>query len=212
LVPEIWICVHTSSNHNGPDKDTRNKNRGRYSSSIYSDDAGKTWHAGKNVGPAGSTECNIGQTRTGVFMYSRMWNQGLGNRKTYGIAASGDGGISFGKGFSSMGIDWEQPDCQGTMRMVQAPNGELCFALTAPFGSARANMTLSYSCGYSPKVWKHDRVLWSGPAGYSSMDTSRDGDTLFSLYERGVESPYEEIHLSQILTPAWSTPAAPPTL
>jgi hypothetical protein len=101
--------------------------------------------------------------------------------------------------------------CQGTMRMVQAPNGELCFALTAPFGNARDNMTLSYSCGYSPKIWKHDRVLYSGPSAYSAMDTSRDGDTLFALYERGVKGPYEEIHLAQILTPAWSTPAAPPT-
>jgi hypothetical protein len=157
------------------------------------------------VGPAGSTECNIGQTRTAVYMYTRMWNQGPGG-KTYGIAESKDGGVSFGQGFAPMGITWEQPDCQGTMRMVQASNGELCFALTAPFGTARANMTLSYSCGYAPKVWKHDRVLWSGPSAYSSMDTSRDGDSFFALYERGVKSPYEEIHLSQILTPAWSTP------
>merc|ERR1712139_1283 len=92
------------------------------------------------------------------------------------------------------------------MRMVQAPNGQLCFALTAPFGSARANMTLSYSCGYVPTYWKHDRVLWRGPAAYSSMDTSRDGSTFFALYERGTSNPYEEIHLNQIETPAWSTP------
>ena len=38
------------SNHNGPDKNTSTKNHGRYSSSIYSDDAGATWKAGKNVG------------------------------------------------------------------------------------------------------------------------------------------------------------------
>ena len=201
----LIVCA----NHNGPDRDTKNQNHGRYSSSIYSDDAGSSWKAGKNVGPAGSTECNIGQTRTGVFMYSRMWNQGLGNLKTYGIASSGDGGITFPKGFSSMGITWPQPDCQGTMRMVQAVNGELCFALTAPYGNTRANLTLSYSCGYSPKVWKHDRVLWSGPSAYSAMDTSRDGSTFFVLYERGVKSAYEEIRLEQIVTGAWSTPATP---
>jgi len=38
------------SNHNGPDQNTSTKNHGRYSSSIYSDDAGATWKAGKNVG------------------------------------------------------------------------------------------------------------------------------------------------------------------
>ena len=43
------------------------------------------------------------------------------------------------------------------------------------------------------------------------MDTSRDGNTLFALYERGIKGPYEEIHLSQILTPVWSTPATPTT-
>ena len=34
----LIVCA----NHDGPDKDTRNKNHGRYSSSIYSDDAGAT--------------------------------------------------------------------------------------------------------------------------------------------------------------------------
>merc|ERR1712056_165212 len=92
--------------------------------------------------------------------------------------------------------------------MVQASTGALCFALTAPFGTQRANMTLSYSCGYSPQVWKQDRVLWSGPAAYSSMDTSRDGNTFFVLYERGVDSAYEQVHLSQIFTPAWETALA----
>ena len=61
-------------------------------------------------------------------------------------------------------------------------------------------MTLSYSCGYAPKIWKQDRVLWGGPSAYSSMDTSRDGNTLFVLYERGVQYPDEQIHLSQVST------------
>ena len=52
----LIVCA----NHDGPDKDTHSRNHGRYSSSIYSDDAGASWKAGKNVGPAGSTECNIG--------------------------------------------------------------------------------------------------------------------------------------------------------
>lgn len=47
-------------------------------------------------------------------MYTRMWNQGGSDLKTYGIAGpSGDGGVTFPKaGFTTMGIDWPQPDCQ----------------------------------------------------------------------------------------------------
>jgi hypothetical protein len=188
------------SNHDSP--------RGRFSSSIYSDDSGKTWHAGGEVGPTGSTECNIASTREGVFMYTRMWDQKPASPlKTYGIAKSTDGGTTFGgKGFSPWGIDWPQPDCEGTIRMVQSASGASCFVLTAPYGTARANMTLSYSCGYHPTKWAQDRVLWAGPAAYSAMDASRDGNSFFVAYERGIEGPYEEIRFTQILKPEWENP------
>jgi hypothetical protein len=58
--------------------------------------------------------------------------------KTYGIAKSTDGGTSFGgmDGFRSWGMDWPQPDCEGTMRMVQSATGMPCFTLAAPYGNA----------------------------------------------------------------------------
>ena len=37
---------------------------------------------GENVGPPGSTECNLATSREGVFMYSRMWDQGGSPLKT----------------------------------------------------------------------------------------------------------------------------------
>ena len=43
-----------------------------------------------------------------------------------GIARSGDGGVSFPKGFTASGIDWPQPDCEGTMRKVAAVSGAEC--------------------------------------------------------------------------------------
>lgn len=125
---------------------------------------------------------------------------------------------------------------QGTMRKVASGTGAECWALTAPFGTKRANMTLSYSCGYYPggdnrthPSWSQDRVLWAGPAGYSSMDSkrtsnfpllgiarpvserllvitaSRDGNTYFMLYERGEKSAYETLHLTQVLAPQWKS-------
>ena len=75
----LLVCA----NHDGPDaKHATEKNHGRYSSSIYSDDAGATWKMGENVGPPGSTECNLATSREGVFMYSRMWDQGGSPLKT----------------------------------------------------------------------------------------------------------------------------------
>jgi hypothetical protein len=134
-----------------------------------------------------------------------MWDQKQGPLKTYGIAKSTDGGASFGgmHGFSAWGMDWPQPDCEGTMRMVQSASGHFCFTLAAPYGTERANMTLSYSCGYHPAKWSHDRVLWAGPAAYSAMESSRDGNTIFVAYERGLKSSYEQIRFTQILKPEW---------
>ena len=87
------------------------------------------------------------------------------------------------------------------------------WALTAPYGTERANMTLSYSCGYLPggtpgrhgpggsydQPWRQYRVLWPGPSAYSAMDMSRDGNSFFVAYERGAKSAYEEIHLTQVM-------------
>ena len=172
---------------------------GRFSASLYSDDRGASWQAGESVGPWGSTECNLGQTDTAVFMYSRMWNQAkrpYGH--AYGIARSIDGGVTFDN-FTTRGIDWPQPDCEGTMRVVQSA-GSGCFVLVAPYGGARANMTLSYSCGNEPAVWKQDRVLWPGYAAYSSMTSAASG-TLFVLYERG-DAGITELRLTQVDVPS----------
>jgi hypothetical protein len=38
------------------------------------------------------------------------------------------------------------------------------------------------------------------------MDTSRDGNTIFVAYERGVKGAYEEIRFTQILKPEWAAP------
>jgi len=210
----LIVCA----NHDGPPmKDDPNvKLAGRYSSTVFSDDHGETWHGGKSVGPGGSTECNLAAISSkdgnssasnggNVFMYTRMWSQPAG-KPAYGIAGpSDDGGTTFPKaGFTPMGIDWPQPDCEGTMGVVYTPLGRTpCFVLTAPYGSMRANMTLSYSCGTKPKEWTHDRVLWDGPSAYSSLVPSRDNKTFFVAYERGTHSPYETIHLTQIQVPEW---------
>ena len=75
----LLVCA----NHDGPDaKHAKDKNHGRYSSSVFSDDAGATWKMGENVGPPGSTECNLATSREGVFMYTRMWDQGGSPLKT----------------------------------------------------------------------------------------------------------------------------------
>ena len=85
--------------------------------------------------------------------------------------------------------------------MRVAPNntgGDPCFLLTAPFGTERANMTLSSSCGREPSIWVHERTLWSGPAAYSAMDIALDQTSIYIAYERGKRSPYETIHLTQV--------------
>ena len=207
LSPQRRLIV--CANHDGPPLkgDPNPKRAGRYSSSIYSDDRGATWHGGAAVGPGGSTECNVAATSAGVFIYSRMWDQPAG-KPTYGMAGpSLDGGATFNGSFTAagMGMGWPQPDCEGTMQVVAAPSGPDCFVLTAPYGHARANMTLSYSCGATPGVgrWAQDRVLWPGPAAYSSLEPSSDGETFFVAYERGSKGPYETVQFTQIRTPAW---------
>ena len=100
-----------------------------------------------------------------------------------------------------MGIDWPQPDCEGTMQVARDGGGGSCFVLAAPFGAGRANMTISHSCGDTPSKWVHDQVLWPGPSAYSAMDVSMDGGSIYVMYERGQKGPYEEIHFTEIRAP-----------
>lgn len=72
-------------------------------------------------------------------------------------------------------------------------------------------MTLTYACGNDPKEWqaygyKTYKKLWTGPAGYSSMVSSRDGNTFFILYERGEKKYDETLRLTQVLNPACGAP------
>eukprot|EP00912_Choanoflagellata_sp_UC4_P002057 UC4_evm1s1313 len=181
----LIICC----NHNGPDPDSKARNAGRYSSTLYSDDHGITWNAGENVKPPGSTECNIGQNKEGIWMYSRLWNQGTGPILTHGIAKSLDFGKTFPTGLKSYGTVWPQPDCEGTIRVT-----EDCFFLSSPYGTGRMNMTLSRSCGRipaEPADWNHV-VLWPGPSAYSSMEAS--SQYLYVAYERGSDSSFKQLN------------------
>jgi len=190
----LIVCA----NHDGPDSTNATRNKGRYSSTIYSDDNGGTWHAGADVSPAGSTECNLAQTADGLYMYSRLWNQATGPLHTYGIAKSTDRGNSFGE-LEPMGIEWPQPDCEGTLTAPTNGPARGCFFLSAPYGTTRANMTLSQSCGTTaPSVWTQNQVLWAGPSAYSAMSASVNGESLWVAYERGSRSSYETIHLTEV--------------
>jgi sialidase-1 len=153
-----------------------------HSMNAYSDDHGKTWKAGQPIGD-GTDESHNVELADGIIL------QNMRNTlHTRAVARSRNGGISFG----SVTQDPALIDAicnAGITRYHRGGKDILIFTNAA--STRRENMTvrLSYDGG---KTWPASRVLYPGPAAYSTVIVLRDG-SIGVLYERGKNSSTEEI-------------------
>lgn len=153
-----------------------------HSMNAYSDDHGTTWKAGQPIGN-GTDESHNVELAGGVIL------QNMRNTEhTRAIARSPDGGISFGPVTQDAALI--DAICNaGITRYHRGGRDILIFSNAA--STRRENMTvrLSYDGG---KSWTASRVLYSGPAAYSTVIVLRDG-SIAVLYERGKHSSTEDI-------------------
>ncbi len=159
---------------------------------IYSDDHGATWKLGGSAGPA-CNECEVVELADGSLLLNmRNYDR---TQRTRAVSRSTDGGLTW----SPVGHDSAliEPICQASIRRYAPAGDKQYIAFSNPSESnARREMTLRLS-NDEGQTWPVGKVLWPGPAAYSSLAVLDDG-TLLCLYERGLKDPYEKISLARV--------------
>lgn len=191
LVP-VWLSTATGGNAHRPS----------VTSTIYSDDHGKTWQAGEMAVPSTNEWVNPNETVAVELADGRVMlnvrNESSAHRRL--VTTSKDGATAW----STPKFDESlvEPICMGAIvRYSTAGTGgknRLLFSnpdnlswskgKEAPLGRDRKNMTvkLSYDEG---QTWPVSKVLDSGWSAYSDLGVSREG-TILCFYGRGSKKSY----------------------
>jgi sialidase-1 len=188
LVIPVWLSTGTGGHAHRPS----------VTSTIYSDDAGQTWHAGQIAVPNTPEWINPNETVVVELADGRVQlnvrSESHKHRRL--ITESPDGATNWSK--PEFNEDLLEPICMGsTVRLSDAATGgknRILFAnphnlerangKAAPGGN-RDRKNVSVKVSYDEgKTWKVGRSLEPGFSGYSDLAVGPDG-TIYCLYERG---------------------------
>lgn len=160
-----------------------------YSHVIYSDDHGKSWKLGGEVGPD-ANESTVAELTDGTLVLNmRCYRKN--NRRL--VARSRDGGLTWTSPVEDLTL--VEPVCQGSL--LQSGSGRRSRLLFAnPAATQRMNLTVRSSRD-GGQSWSKALVVHAGPAAYSNL-VEVDRTTIGLLYERGDNSPYERISFVRI--------------
>lgn len=170
--------------------------------SVYSDDHGKTWQAGKPVGVGMDENKTVELSDGRVMLNSRDSHRG-GYRK---VAISSDGGETYGEVY----IDRELPDPTNNASIIRAfpdaPQGtdlaKVLLFSNAASQSSRSNGTIRMSCD-DGETWPIAKEFQPGSMSYSTLATLPDGNVGL-LYEPGTGIRFAKFNLAW-LDPNWFT-------
>jgi sialidase-1 len=201
LVVPVWLALGTEGNGHSPSVNT----------TIYSDDHGRTWHAGA-LAIAGQPDFpNANETvlaeRSDGSVMMNVRTTSPRNRRT--IATSPDGATR-----------WSRPRFDETLTdpicaagLVRAPAGKrsAVFVFSNPDSTTRADgkpfaskdrrrLTLRLSRDEGA-TWSAARVLEPGPAGYSDLAALADG-TILCYYETATTQGIPLLRLARV-RPEW---------
>jgi sialidase-1 len=189
LVP-VWLAL-------------RHEHRPSCVSTIYSDDDGRTWHAGDIVVNTDKETPNPSETAAVELSDGRVMlnirNESPRHRRLVSISKDGIGGWS-APAFDDALFD---PICMASL--VRAGD-RLVFVNPAGDGKgkARTNLTLRTSAD-NGKSWSAPTLLETGIAAYSDLAVAPDG-AIFCLYECGGVKDQQfytrSLRLAQITLPA----------
>jgi hypothetical protein len=159
---------------------------------AYSDDAGVTWHVGESPGQ-GTDQSKAVELETGVVL------QNFRDGPTRVVGHSRDGGITFyDVRHDPVLID---SGCNAGLTL-DTRSGKNILIFTNAASHDRRNLTVRFSFD-NGQSWRYSRVLFAGPAAYSTVASLRDG-TIAVLYERGDVSSTERITFARFNL-AWVT-------
>ncbi len=163
---------------------------------AYSDDGGKTWKVGNVAGP-GCDENRAIELGDGTILQ----NMRRGHHRL--IARSKDGGVTHGPPEEDPALI--DSICNAGLMRFTPRGGKPVVVFTNDASTKRERLTvkLSYDEG---KTWPVERVLYAGPAAYSTVIALRDG-TIGVFYERGEQNPYQKMTFARFNL-AWLTASA----
>jgi sialidase-1 len=178
----IAPCCHTVRVNLKPDDP-------EFSHVIYSDDHGKTWHLGGEVGPGGDESMAVETFDGSLYLNCRNGKE-PGHRA---FARSRDGGLSFGPRQVEKALP-EPPiwgGCQASLVRFdlggQPARRGILFSNPVLADPKAVRMKMTVRVSYDDcKTWSAGKVLYPGPAAYSDLTVAPDG-TILCLYERGLK-------------------------
>lgn len=162
-----------------------------YNNAIYSDDHGKSWQASECV-QVGTAEGTLIERADGSILYNSRayFNDG----KRY-LAVSRDGGETYGDfsaddflresehtGCNASFLRVEPDDLPQGVALPQGATGLTVFCNPRAQDRTRMTACVSFDDGAH---FREARVLYEGPAAYSSLDYDRQSGHFFLLYEKG---------------------------
>ena len=167
LVP-VWLSTSTG----GPHRPSR-------VATIYSDDDGRTWHAGELVPTpelVNPSETAAVELPGGRVMLN-IRHEGEPHQRAVVVGPDGAGG------WGEVRFDpaLPEPVCMGSL--VGLGDGAILFVNPHnPSGRERKNLTVKLSAD-AGATWPAARTVEAGPSAYSDLAVTRDG-TILCLYER----------------------------
>jgi sialidase-1 len=173
-----------------------------YSSAVYSDDGGQTWHTSEPFPVFGTGEAAIVELKDGRVLYNSREHMSIGNRF---VATSFDGGKTWISPYRDPTIpDGPRGTSYGCMGgLIRLPvneydiliysnldtdAGELPEEIGGTRTRDRENITLwvSFDGG---TTWPIKRLVFGGPAAYSNLGVGRAGSAaqgkIFLAYDGG---------------------------
>ena len=165
-----------------------------FSHVLYSDDHGASWKLGGSAGPF-TNECEVVELADGALLLNmRNYDR---QQRARAVSRSTDGGLTWSPVVHDTAL--VEPICQASIRRysLAGVGGKSRILFSNPSESAARKelaLRLSYDEG---RTWPVGKVLWAGPAAYSSLAVLDDG-TILCLYERGLKGAYENITLARV--------------
>ena len=161
---------------------------------IYSDDNGKNWKLGGSAN-GDTNESEVVELADGSLLLN-MRNS-IREVKKRAVSVSRDKG----KTWSAPTRDAElvEPICQASIRRYslkgKGKDSKNVILFSNPASEKRDNMTVRVSLDEC-KTWAMKRTINAGRSAYSCLAVAPD-KTIYCLYERGENSPYERITLAK---------------
>ena len=190
LIVPVWLSLGTGGHAHRPS----------CVSTVYSDDAGKTWNRGQivanNPEPVNPSESAIVQLADGRVMLNFRSES---KRRLRAVSTSPDGATNWTPSRYEDALP--EPVCMGTMVRLDA--NRILFANPHnPKDGKRLNLTVKLSSD-DGLTWPIAKTIELGASAYSDLAVGPDG-TIFCFYESGggTTNPYAHLCLARF-NAAW---------